>query len=365
MRNNVKQLAWAVCTMKAPPSGCRLAAGAPIGPAMPTWATANGSQPAGCTTSCPLSSSKRCTTWAGTAGGREERGKLPALCHPAVRILLPDAAERARLSLGRRPLWIHGSINCSPYDAGGGRPERLRDQRRRLFTRPPEYRHYYGGSEVGGDDLYGGPATLADGGVPPCSPQQLVLARETFSQVAQAGHRRVLLRQPDQTVRRHRRDQPNLSSRREDAQSRLLPQRPGRRRQRGGDGRATTRTSSAGLAVLGPNPSRPPYTPPQQDMPGYSLSTAPAIVSAPPMRRASTWQCATARCGRSITASIARRTAGWEPQGRTADRRQELLRGGTLAAILRAVAGPRYPNWLPKRLDANVQGRTRDLDELL
>jgi prepilin-type processing-associated H-X9-DG protein len=36
-------------------------------------------------------------------------------------------------------------------------------------------------------DLECGPNTLADGGVPPCSSQQLTLARETFSQIAQAS----------------------------------------------------------------------------------------------------------------------------------------------------------------------------------
>ena len=116
-------------------------------------------------------------------------------------------------------MWLHGVINCSPYmPVAVGRSDYAINGGD----------HYTTSGIVGstwlvakwaGDYLYGGPASLADGGVPPCSPQQLVLARETFSQVAQSATGVSYCGSLIKLSEHQRRDQPNVPARREVALS--------------------------------------------------------------------------------------------------------------------------------------------------
>ncbi len=81
----------------------------------------------------------------------------------------------------------HSFVNCSPstpvvlgrndYAINGGD----------CFTSSGWVGTNQVGAKWAGDWLYGGPSSLADGGVPPCSADQLAKARQTFSQVAQAA----------------------------------------------------------------------------------------------------------------------------------------------------------------------------------
>ncbi len=61
--NNLKQLALGCLDHESAPSDFRPAAGDSAGSAMPTAEPTGGSPAAGSTTSCPTSSSKRCTIW--------------------------------------------------------------------------------------------------------------------------------------------------------------------------------------------------------------------------------------------------------------------------------------------------------------
>jgi prepilin-type N-terminal cleavage/methylation domain-containing protein len=85
-------------------------------------------------------------------------------------------------------VWYHGYYNCSPsvpvsmarndYAINGGD----------VYTTPGLVGTTKPGAKwAAGDNWYGGPASLADGGVPPCSSTQLTRVKQTFNQVAQAA----------------------------------------------------------------------------------------------------------------------------------------------------------------------------------
>ena len=167
-------------------------------------------------------------------------------------------------------VWIHSFVNCSPsmlvamgrqdYSINGGD----------YFTSGGVIGTTMVGAKWFGDEAWGGPYTLADGGVPPCSQQQLTLARETFTQVAQTAtgvsYCGSLIKLSDIT---NGTSQTYLLGEKELNPDCYLTGVDG------GDNEGAMVGEDEDIvrwtAVLGPNPSY--YLPPLEDLPGYSAST--------------------------------------------------------------------------------------------
>ena len=108
-KNNLKQLALGCLNHEsAHQAVSHRRLGISLGRATPTAAPTGASRADGSTTSCPISSSRRCTTLgAGLADRPEIRRPPPANVHPVVDIVLSHAAEGDRLPV-------------EPVDACGG-----------------------------------------------------------------------------------------------------------------------------------------------------------------------------------------------------------------------------------------------------
>ena len=125
---------WASSTTKAPRSGFPPAAGDSPGPATPTWEPTGASRAAGPTTSCPISSSNRCTTWArGCRPAQKYAAHIQRMSTPLTVFYCPTRrpaiAYPWQATVGGRP------PRGQPGDADGGVPQRLRRQRRRSIHR--------------------------------------------------------------------------------------------------------------------------------------------------------------------------------------------------------------------------------------
>ena len=164
--------------------------------------------------------------------------------------------------------WVdqHVDYNCAPHPVVAGRSDYAINGGD-VFTTPGVIGVTDVGAKWAGDALFYGPATLADGGVPPCSSQQLVLARETFNQSARAAtgvcYCGSLVRLSDITDGT---SQTYLLGEKTLDPDYYLSGQDGSDDQGAlvGDDDDTVRW----VAILGPNPSN--YLPPYQDIPGYT-----------------------------------------------------------------------------------------------
>ena len=110
-------------------------------------------------------------------------------------------------------MWLHGIVNCSPYMPVAVGRQDYAINGGDYFTSSGVIGTTMVGAKWAGDWAWGGPSSPGQRRRAPLFAATTHPGQGNLHPGRPGRHRRVLLRQPDQTVRHHQRDQPDLSSR--------------------------------------------------------------------------------------------------------------------------------------------------------